>query len=137
PTGDALAALLLALRDQGRFNPAKATFIGESFGNYVNNRAAEALRTAKAGRVARGVLLNPASANGGYRPPVVRGNYNRSISFVSPSMLDTRQEIADRLVNLKTDSDDPSLQHTFGVRWLQQRSEAGNDIDSLFTRPGA
>jgi hypothetical protein len=93
PTGDALGALLATLRMRHAFNPEAATFIGESFGNYVNNRAAEFLRQTGAGKVRRGLLLNPASENGGYRPPLVKLNYTHSVSFVSPSLFDTRQEM--------------------------------------------
>jgi hypothetical protein len=133
PTGDALGTVLAALHQQGIFRVAEATFIGESFGNYVNNRAAQALRKAKLGKVKRGLLLNPASAWGGYRPPVVRENYTESVCFVTPSFFDTREEIADRRVDLKTQSDNDITQHTFGVLWLRQWTQAGKAIGALFT----
>jgi len=134
PTGDALGAVLARLHQQRRLNATEATFIGESFGNYVNNRAAACLRKAKLGKVKRGLLLNPANEKGGYRPPIVRENYTQSVSFVSPSLFDTRLEIADRLVDLETETIDPFAQHTYGVYWLRQRTQAGNDIGSLFGR---
>jgi hypothetical protein len=133
PTGDALGTVLAALHEQGLFRAAEATFIGHSFGNYVNNRAAQALRKAKLGKVKRGLLLNPATAKGSYTPPVVRENYTQSVCLVTPSALDTHRDIADRRVDLKTPSNDGLAQHTFGVLWLRQWTQAGKAIGALFT----
>jgi hypothetical protein len=132
PTGDALGDVLATLHRRRLFKPTEATFIGESFGNYVNNRAARHLRRARLGKVKRALLLNPATQKGGYGVPVVTRNYTQSMAFVTCSCFDTQQQIADRQVQLRPKTADPIRQHIYGLRWLGRRTQTGKEIGSLF-----
>ena len=131
PTGDALGTLLAKLGKKGHFDPAKATFIGESFGNYVNNQAG--VTVAKSMKKCNRILvLNPASAAGGYQPPLVKATFAQSVVFVSESWLDTRESIANKSFMLQPGTDDAFKQHTYGMQFVQDKVNAGKTIDSLF-----
>ncbi|MBI3823549.1 MAG: hypothetical protein HY289_12840 [Planctomycetes bacterium] len=133
-TGNALGTVLLKLSKNGCFDPAKATFIGESFGNYVNNRAAVAIGKKTRGQVQRALVLNPASRNGGYKLPNIATAFKQSVAHVTDSFCDTRDEIAHITVHLNPATKDPFQQHNFGMQSLQTKVAAGESIDSLFTR---
>lgn len=128
PTGDVLGAGLANLQKKKVLDLGKTTFIGESFGNYVNHRAALTLAKAGCGKAHGALALNPASELGGYAPPLLTAAYAHSVVFVSDSLFDTRKPIADRTVHLKTCTDDPFLQHTFGLEWLHAKVVAGERI---------
>jgi hypothetical protein len=132
PSGDALGKLLVKLEKKRLFSPQAATFIGESFGNYVNNRAAELILKAVGTKVQRALALNPASERGGYQPPLLRQTFQQSVAFVTASLFDTRHDIAHALVVLTTTTTNPFAQHTYGIQWLLERVQAGEDPDSCF-----
>lgn len=111
----------LVLNKEG-IDPARTTFIGESFGNWVNARIAHQL-----GGV-RGILaLNPANEGGGYPPPDLRKHARRNWSFHTYSVFDTTLEIADSDFWLETPSGTShASQHVAGIHWLAGRIEAGD-----------
>jgi hypothetical protein len=131
-TGDLLGLFLTRLHKKNGFDPTQATFIGESFGNCVNHRAALCLRKNGLKKPQCAVVLNPAPA-AGYQTPVFTVAFKQSIACVSDSLLDTRAAIANKRVLLKPDSRGQIDQHTHGMRWLQARIDAGESIGSLFT----
>lgn len=137
PTGDALGSVLSDLHKKKSIDLSRTTFIGESFGNYVNHRAVVVCRQADFGKVHGALILNPASELGGYTPPLMEQAYTHSVAFVSASILDTRKAIAAKTVKLKTNSDDPFAQHTFGLEWLHATVVAGNRISSHFAETKA
>lgn len=134
-TGDALGSALADLHKKKSLDLGKTTFIGESFGNYVNHRAALALGKAGCGKVHGALALNPASELGGYEPPLLTHTYIHSVAFVSDSILDTRKPIAARTVHLKTSSDDAFVQHTYGLEWLHAKTMAGERVHTHFEAP--
>jgi hypothetical protein len=127
-TGNAVGITLARLAKQGRFDPAKATFIGESFGNWVNNRAAIILRKEGLGKVERAIVLNPASEFSGYAPPPLKVNFNQSVACVSDSCLDTRDTIAHRVIALRPTGNGPIERHTAGMEWLLKAVRSGDDL---------
>jgi len=133
PTGDALGAVLSELHKKKVIDLSRTTFIGESFGNYVNHRAVVACGKAGHGKVHGALILNPASELGGYQPPLMREAYVHSAAFLSDSILDTQKPISGRSVHLKTTSTDPFVQHTFGMEWLRTQVSAGESISGLIT----
>jgi hypothetical protein len=62
----------------------RVTFIGESFGHYVNARIAK-----QVGGVERIIVMNPASELGGYPPPDLRRCARVSWSFHASSVFVT------------------------------------------------
>jgi len=132
PTGDALGAALADLHKKKIIDARKTTFIGESFGNYVNHRAAVALGKAGCGKAYGALVLNPASELGGYEPPLLTETYHHSVAFISDSLFDTQQSIGRQTVRLTTTCKDPFVQHTFGMRWLRSRILAGERVHTHF-----
>lgn len=113
------AALVLK---HSRIDPERTTFIGESFGNWVNARIAYQL-----GGVRAILALNPASESGGYAPPDLRKLSSHSWSLHTWSVFDTTLEIAEGDFWLETPADATHFaQHGAGVRWLTARIEAGD-----------
>jgi len=111
----------LVLKKEG-FNPANTTFIGESFGNWVNARIANQL-----GGVEGILALNPAHEGGGYAPPNLCKHAKRSWSFHTYSIFDTTLEIADGDFWLETRPGASQVnQHVAGIDWLAARIEAGD-----------
>lgn len=103
-------------------DPAHTTFIGESFGNWVNARIAHRL-----GGVQGLLALNPANEGAGYTPPNLRKHAQRSWSFHTYSVFDTTREIADSDFWLETPVDSTHWgQHVSGIPWLSQRIRAGD-----------
>jgi hypothetical protein len=99
------------------------TLIGESFGVYVNHRIAQQL-----GVVDLMVGCNPASEAGGYVPPNLRTFAKRSCVLVTTSSFDTLRDIAEYDLILATPKNMDALQqHTFGINWLCQRLESGDE----------
>jgi hypothetical protein len=94
-------------------DPHRTTFIGESFGNYVNYVIAREL-----GGVESIIACNPANEIGGYLPPDLESVSEQSISIISRSEYDTHRKIAKWSVLLETEVDDPLEQHRYGVQWL-------------------
>ena len=111
----------LVLKKEG-IDLAHTTFIGESFGNWVNARIAHQL-----GGVQGILALNPANEAGGYTPPNLCKHAKRSWSFHTYSVFDTTLEIADSDFWLETPANaTPGSQHIAGIRWLAARIEAGD-----------
>lgn len=100
---------------------AKLTMIGESFGNCVNNQVARRL-----GGVNRILAFNPANELGGYPLPHLEKHSEIAWAFHSRSPFDTNSKISDRGILLQPASEDPYVQHTYGVQWLQQRLSDGD-----------
>jgi hypothetical protein len=128
------AALLL---QQEKIDPQHATFIGESFGNWVNARIAQ-----KLGGVHGILALNPAN-EAGYPLPDLRRHTQRSWSFHTYSAFDTTSEIAANDCWLQTPAQATQWgQHVAGIHWLTARLEAGDttwlQMDKLLPvrRPG-
>jgi hypothetical protein len=116
--GDEAAQVLTA----NGIDPARTTFIGESFGNWVN------ARIAFQGGGVQGILaLNPASEAGGYLPPDLRQHARHSSSLHTFSVFDTTREIAEHDYWLETSTGaTPFAQHTAGIPWLRDRIEEGD-----------
>jgi hypothetical protein len=131
-TGNALGITLARLAKKGCFDPKQATFIGESFGNWVNHRAAIILRKEGLGKVDRAFALNPASEFGGYAPPPIKANFNQSVACISDSTLDTRDAIAQRLIVLRPSGNGQIERHTAGMDWLLNSVRAGEDLGTHF-----
>ena len=111
----------LVLKREG-IDPAHTTFIGESFGNWVNARIAYQL-----GGVQGILALNPANELAGYTPPNLCKHAKRSWSFHTYSVFDTMLEIADGDFWLETPTNaTPGSQHVAGIHWLAARIEAGD-----------
>jgi hypothetical protein len=126
PTAAALAELLVPQQQKSDLSDGKITMIGESFGNYVNFQVAAALRKNGSGPVALALAFNPANELGGYQPPDLGKMFQRSASFHTASPFDTQRRIAQFTLKLETASDDAFEQHTFGIRWLQERLVSGD-----------
>lgn len=127
PVADEAAARLKGLP----LDPARTTLIGESFGNYVNARAAKQL-----GGVGRILAFNPASELGGYTPPDLKAAAAAAWSFHSWSAYDTSRQIAHRELFLETAAGASELaQHMHGIAWLSERLEAGDQSWLLAEQP--
>lgn len=101
-------------------DPKRTTFIGESFGNWVNARIARRL-----GGVYGLLAVNPANEAAGYTPPDLRKHAQRSLSFHTYSAFDTTLEIAGADVWLDTPvGATHGEQHVAGIPWLSARLEA-------------
>lgn len=110
-------------------DPARTTFIGESFGNCVNARIAEQL-----GRRGRILAFNPANCAGGYQTPDLRTCAELSWSFQTYSVFDTQESIAHAGFHLETPANATDIdQHIAGVPWLTDRVRAG-DLTWLLTQ---
>jgi hypothetical protein len=111
--GDLAARLLI----EHQLDPARATLIGESFGNWVNARVARRL-----GNVQGILAFNPASEAGGYAPPDLRLHAQCSWSFHTHSAFDTTREIAAADFLLQTPAEATHWQrHVWGIAWLTLR----------------
>ena len=111
PTGDAAARTFKAFASAGTFDPMKATFIGESYGNYVNYRIAENM-----GGAYQAVVGNPASELGGKVPPDFQKYFARSVSLETYSIADTNREVAQyNLFQETPEGLDAIAQHTYVV----------------------
>jgi len=111
----------LALKKEG-IDAARTTFIGESFGNWVNARIAHQL-----GGVQGILALNPASEMAGYVPSDLRKHAKHSWSFHTYSVFDTTLEIAESDFWLETPANaTPGSRHVAGIRWLTARIDAGD-----------
>jgi|ERR1043165_229733 hypothetical protein len=130
-TGDLLGVYLVKLHKKQCFYPEQATFIGESFGNCVNHRAALCLRKSGLAKPARALVLNPAPY-AGYHTPVFTTAFKQSLSCVTDSPLDSRCVVTHKCMRLNPDSSGPVAQHTFGMSWLQRRIDGGDAIATLF-----
>ncbi|MBI4606606.1 MAG: hypothetical protein HY721_31980 [Planctomycetes bacterium] len=117
------------LRDLG-IDPQKVTLVGESFGNYVNQRIAE-----KLGEVDKMLVFNPASELGGYPPPDFRKHSNQVWSFETYSIADTNGDRADHKLFLETpEGCGIKCQHTYGIEWLIQRLKDDDTSWLLFDK---
>jgi hypothetical protein len=127
---DDVATVAAASLQEQRIDPARTTLIGESFGNYVNYGIA-----AQLGGVERALVFNPASEAGGYPPPKFDCLAERSWSFHTPSVFDTRRDVAGYSLVLTTPvGADAFEQHTFGIRWLTRLVNDGH-CDWLDSEP--
>lgn len=116
--GKEATGLLKALQ----VDPARTTFIGESFGNCVNARIAE-----QSGRRGRILAFNPANLAGGYLTPDLRACAELSWSFQTYSAFDTLESIAHAGFYLETSAGATDKdQHTAGVPWLADRVWSGD-----------
>lgn len=135
PTGAALAELLGTLSAAGSFTYAQATFIGESFGNYVNHEAARTLVARGHKKAGVALALNPASELGGYEPPALTKAFRKSASFHTQSLFDTQKKIADFHFELRTATKNAFEQHVSGILWLRSQIENGAsgwlDLDGI------
>ena len=116
--GKEATGLLKALQ----VDPARTTFIGESFGNCVNARIAE-----QSGRRGRILAFNPANLAGGYLTPDLSACAELSWSFQAYSAFDTLESIAHAGFYLETSAGATDKdQHTAGVPWLADRVRSGD-----------
>jgi hypothetical protein len=105
-----------------QIDPSQTTFIGESFGNWVNAQIAKAL-----GGRGRILAFNPATAAGGYTTPDLRACSDVAWSFHTYSIFDTQDSIADLGFFLETaPAATDRAQHIAGVSWLTERVRSGN-----------
>jgi hypothetical protein len=118
PVATEAVELLKALQ----IDPARTTFIGESFGNCVNARIAEAL-----GGRGRILAFNPANDLSGYKTPDLRFCSDVAWSFQTYSLCDCQSPIADVGFFLETPTNAMAKdQHVFGVAWLTTRVQSGD-----------
>lgn len=111
-----------------QIDPAKTTFIGESFGNCVNARIAETF-----GGRGRILAFNPANDTGGYKTPNLRACSDVAWSFQTYSIFDTQDSIADLGIFLETSPLATAMdQHIAGVSWLAERVRS-DDLAWLHT----
>jgi hypothetical protein len=104
------------------FDPDLGTFIGESFGNWVNARIAN-----EVGGVRRVLAMNPASELGGYRPPDLSACARTSWSFHTYSIFDTLLRISQASILLETRPGSSEIdRHTCGIGRLTSRLERGD-----------
>ena len=97
-------------------DPDRATFVGESFGNWVNARIAKQL-----GGVERILAMNPASELGGYPLPDLTKCARVSWSFHTFSVFDTLTKISHVGVFLETPKGATDLdRHTCGIGRLTE-----------------
>ncbi len=123
PVATEAVELLKALH----IDPARTTFIGESFGNCVNARIAEAL-----GGRGRILAFNPPNDLSGYKAPDLRFCSDVAWSFQTYSLCDCQSPIADVGFFLETPANAMAKdQHVFGVAWLANRVQSG-DLTWLF-----
>jgi hypothetical protein len=117
--GDAARAGLQAYRNTGQFDPSKATYVGHSFGNYVNNRIASGFNVTGD----RAIILNPAPAVGTYYPPDFRRTFSLSWLFSTGVLADHayyERMIADRHFQLQYPTNAGVVgAHNFGPKWLK------------------
>lgn len=116
-----VAELATAKLQSLAIDPASMTFIGESFGNYVNAEIA-----AELGGVNHIIAFNPASEFGGYTPSDLRRHARQAWSFHTHSPFDTQLEISHVDLFLETPADASHVaQHTYGMVWLTEQLKAG------------
>ena len=119
---DPVAMEAIALLKALQIDPARITFIGESFGNCMNARIAEAL-----GGRGRILAFNPPNDLGGYKTPDLRFCSDVAWSFQTYSMFDCQSPIADVGFFLETPVNATVRdQHVFGVEWLAAQVQSGN-----------
>ena len=133
PVAQEAVALLKVLQ----IVPARTTFIGESFGNCVNARIAEAL-----GGRGRILAFNPANDLSGYESPDLRTCSDVAWSFQTYSLCDCQSPIADVGFFLETPANASARdQHVFGVAWLAAQVQSGQPTwllpQLVLSEPGA
>jgi hypothetical protein len=127
PNIDPVAMEAVELLKALQVDPARTTFIGESFGNCVNARIAETL-----GGRGRILAFNPPNDLAGYKTPDLRFCSDVAWSFQTYSLCDCQSPIADVGFFLETPADAMVKdQHVFGVAWLAARVQSG-DLTWLF-----
>ncbi|MBI3823545.1 MAG: hypothetical protein HY289_12820 [Planctomycetes bacterium] len=131
-TGEMLGKFLVELHGAKCFDPAKATFIGESFGNGVNHRAAMAVRKTTQVKAQRALVLNPAPGTSGVQTPIFKVPFTQSLSCVTDSCYDSRDPICNKMKLLRPIGQSQIEKHTYGMRWLQESIDAGTPIESHF-----
>ena len=118
-----LGNLLDQLEQQGEIAFDSTTVVGEGLGNDVGNEAAVI-----AGGLENAIVLNPASALGGYLPTDFTQYYQNSIAYETSSLFGLQQSIATSNQTLATgDLNDPILQQAFGASWLTAQILSGYD----------
>ncbi len=127
-TGNDLFARLSEKRQQHFFDPSRATFVGESFGNSVNNEAAKRFK-AEGSTVQRALLLNQAKIFG--LDLFLKDNYSQSVSVGTTSVFDNRFKNADYNIFLETNTTNAVTQHTSGIRRLADYP----DLVDIFNNP--
>ena len=116
--GDEAAEMLCKLG----FDPKHATFIGESFGNWVNARIAN-----KVGGINRVLAMNPASEFGCYPPPDLCTCARISWSFHTYSVFDTLKRISHASILLETiPGSSDFARHTCGIGRLTSQLKSGD-----------
>jgi len=119
---DVALDLAAELRRAG-IDAKKMTMIGESFGNWVNNAAAEQLEG-----VHCLLAFNPATELAGYSLPDLREWSDIAWSFHTRSCYDTAQPTGDRGLYLATrPGAGATAQHISGITWLTERIAAHDD----------
>lgn len=94
--------------------PHQTTFVGESFGNYVNFEVASRMK-----KVARMLCFNAAVKLGGYSIPDVTTVATDCYSFQTRSFFDTQQRLCHQDIRLKLNVGMKTIKgHTYGIRWL-------------------
>ncbi|MBX3438302.1 MAG: hypothetical protein KF861_12480 [Planctomycetaceae bacterium] len=123
PAGDALAEHLAVLQSHGFLDPGNSTFISESFGAYVNKRAAQQM-----GGVDYLLALNPASKLGGYGDVNLQDVSRHSVALTTINMADTNDKLADHTLLMDTPDDVTGGDlHTFGIPHMTNLLRSGND----------
>jgi hypothetical protein len=131
PVGRGLSAELQAMQSEGCFSPQNATFIGESFGNYVNFVACASMGTP----CGTALAFDPAAAAGGFAPPNLQQAFTNSRAFETDSLWDTNQPIAACNVKLDTPYDRypfsgdtySHAKHVYGLQFAAVEKAAGLD----------
>lgn len=119
---DPVAMEAVTLLKTLKMDPARITFIGESFGTCVNARIAEAL-----GGRGRILAFNPPNELSGYKTPDLRFCSDVAWSFQTYSMYDGQSPIADVGFFLETPENATVRdQHVFGVEWLAAQVRSGD-----------
>ncbi len=93
PTADALYGVLAGLQAQGLFNPASATFMGETFGNAVNDRVAAEFRGAGLGVVDDAMVFDPPNEISGYDLRDLGANFQYTYTFETCLILDSHLKL--------------------------------------------
>ena len=95
-------------------DPKRTTFIGESFGSYVNYEIANRMK-----KVARILCFNAAVKLGGYSVTDMSVAAKDCYSFQTVSIFDTRQQLCQHDIRLELAVGMKAVKgHTYGIRWL-------------------
>ena len=124
--GESLANVFGSLT---QLNRGTLTIIGDGFGSYVANQAAQL--TSGLGNI---VALNPPSLFAGYVPPNLQQNFENSTAYETTSLYDAQASIAALIQTVDTGSiNNPLLQHESGLAGLTQQVAEGQPLPGSAT----